>query len=606
MEPISNFKGTFQRGRADATPEDHFLNSQNIYFPFGGCDTRKGTELDINLSAIRRMVLYKRINESPRLLILVDGGLLYDSTSLSAPILTIAAMTDFSAAFFYNRAYISPHNGTKGLPGETVRVYDGTTVRVAAGGQPTGTMLAANSASSGKIDVGVHLVALVIESPSGHLSKPGPIVFAQFTATGDKKADISGIPLGASGTPRRRFIATRAISNYDGNQFGQEFFFVPNGVIENNTATTFTIDFYDSELQDTADYLFDIRTSIPAGLVIGSFEGRMLVGNLDEDQNLLLVSKTNEPEQFDAADDLIVVDPTEAGGVTAAVEHHGLLVIMKSFRSYSTTDNGQEPSTWRVQPFDKAIGTEVHGVATILDATGTSIDRFLMASRPGLIMYSGTFQEPELTYKIKNIWDRINDSYFHTIEVALDPLNKRIYIAAPLDASTTPDYLLYGDYSDGLSFENIKWTVWKFPYKPTTIVVDLVNKVPILKIGSHDNGVFKQVDSTLSDNLVAIDTFLEFALIPQSHSGVINHYNWFRVNMKGAGNVQVTVHGQEDSLPKTYASFALNANGQDKLRKINFEGERCSVKLRLSNINEYFQLNSFLLNFTQRWNYRVG
>lgn len=604
MDPIANFKGTFDRGRDDTTPEDHFLDSQNISFPFGGVDTRDGTELDINLDNILRKVLYKRLNESPRLLILVEGGLLYDSTSLSAPILTIAGMTDFSAAFFYNRAYISPHNGIRGLIGETVRVYDGTTLRVAAGGQPTGTMVANNSASSGKVDAGVHLLGVVIESPSGHLSKPGPIVFAQITATGDKKLDLSGIPLGASGTPRRRIISTRAIQNYDGNQFGQEYFFVPDGVIENNVDTTKTVDFYDSELQDSADYLFDIRESIPAGLVLSSYKGRMLVGNTGDDSNLLLVSKFNEPEQFDAADDLIIVDPTEAGGVTAAVEHHGLLVIMKSFRSYTTTDNGQEPSTWEPLPFDKAIGTEVHGVATILDATGATIDRFLMASRPGLILYNGTFTEPDLTYKIKNIWDRINDAYFHTIEAAIDPLNKRIYVAVPLDAATTPDYLLYGDYSDGLSFENIKWTIWKFPYKPTTIVVDLVNKTPILKIGSVDNGIYKQVASRRNDNDVAIDSYIKFALIPNDRSGIIRHYNWFRVNANGIGNMQVTVHGQNGSLPTTYSSFALNSIGQDRLRRINFENERCSVKLRVSNINEWFQINSFLLNYSDRWNYR--
>lgn len=600
---VTQFKGTFSRGTEDTTPEDHFLDSLNLEFPFSGVDTRKGTVLDLTLANIRRKVLYKRINESPRMLILVDGGMIYDSTSLSAPILTIAGMTDFSAAFFYNRAYISPHDGIRGLVNETVRVYDGTTVRIAGGSQPTGTMLASNSASSGKVDIGTHLIAVVIESPSGHHSKPGPVIFASVVAVGAKKIDLTGIPLGPAGTVRRRLIATRAIETYSGDQVGQEYFYIPNGVIENNTATTFTVDFYDSELQDDAGDLFFIRSTIPAGLVLSSYQGRMLVANRSGNESVMLVSKRNEPETFDETDDLIIVDPTEAGGVTNAIEHHGMLIIMKSFRAYTTSDNGAEPSTWEVLPFDKSIGTEVHGIGTILDANGITIDRFLMASRVGLVLYDGTFREPELTFKIYNIWKRINQAVFQTIEVALNPIDKQIFITVPLDGATSPNYLIYGDYAEGLSYDTIKWTLWKFPYSPTTIVVDLVNNVPMLKIGSHDGNVYKKTTAT-NDNNVAIDSFIQFALLPQSKDGNIRHYNWFRSKIQGSGNVQVTLCGQNATNPQTYTSFALAGTGNDTTRLINFEGQRCALKLRVSNINEYFRLNSLVLNYSDRWLFR--
>ena len=604
MEPIVNFKGTFSRGSEDTTPEDHFLDSRNIEFPFSGIDTRKGMDLDLTLANIRRSVLYKRPNESPRRLILTDGGNLYDSTSLSVPLITIAGMTDFSAAFFYGRAYISPHDGTKGLLNETVRVYDGTTIRVAGALQPTGTLVAANSASSGHVEVGTHVFGVVTVSPSGHLSKIGPVILASVSTPGDKKVDLSGIPLGPSGTSARRIVATRAIQNYDGNQFGQEYFFVPNGIIQNNVDTTVSVDFYDSELQDTADYLFDIRETIPAGLVITGFEGRMVVGNPNEDGNLLFISKTNEPETFDSADDIVIVDPTEAGRVTNANEHHGVLVINKSFRSYTTSDNGAEPSTWKVQPFEKSTGTEVHGVATILDANGVTIDRMLIASRVGLVLYDGTFHEPELTYKIENIWKRINQDAFNMVEVALNPIDKEIFIAVPLDDATSPNYIIYGNYADGLSFENIKWTLWSFFFAPTTIVVDLVDNTPMLKIGSHDGNAYRKSKTSLNDNNHAIDSYIETGLIPNVRDGVIRHYNWFRAEIIGSGDVEVSAKGRRNSSPQTYAAFPLSTtNGKDVTRKLNFTGERCAIKLRLNEIDEWFRIHSFQLNHTGRWQF---
>ena len=605
MDPIVNFKGTFSRGSEDTTPEDHFLDSQNIEFPFGGVDTRKGMDLDLTLANIRRSVLYKRPNESPRRLILTDGGNLYDSTSLSAPLITIAEMTDFSAAFFYGRAYISPHDGTKGLLNETIKVYDGTTLRVAGGAAPAGTMIAALSGLSGKIEPGTHLFGVVFETASGHLTKPGPVIFPSvLVETGNNRIDISGIPTGPAGTARRRIIATRSIQNYDGNQFGQEYFLVPNGIIEGNVNTTIQVSFYDSELQDTADYLFDIRETIPAGLVISSYKGKMVVGNPNEDRNLIFVSKTNEPETFDSADDIIIVDPTEAGGVTGANEHHGILLINKSFRSYTTSDNGAEPSTWEVLPFEKSTGTEVHGIGTILDANGVNIDRMLIASRVGLVVYNGTFQEPELTFKIDNIWKRINQNAFNMVEVAVNPIDKEIFIAVPLDDADMPSHLIYGNYADGLSFENLKWTLWTFFFDPTTIVVDLVNNTPMLKIGSHDGNFYKKSITSLNDDNHAIDSYIETALIPNSRDGIIRHYNWFRTRITGSGDVEVSAHGRKNGNPQTYIPFALISDeDKDVTRKLNFTGERCSVKLRLNEIDEWFKITSFMLNDSARWNF---
>jgi hypothetical protein len=91
---ITQFRGTFDRGEDDTTPEGYFSSSQNMRFIQGGVATRFGMNRAITIGSVARMEVYKRIGEIQRLIILSTTGNLYDSTNLITPILNIH-MTDF-------------------------------------------------------------------------------------------------------------------------------------------------------------------------------------------------------------------------------------------------------------------------------------------------------------------------------------------------------------------------------------------------------------------------------------------------------------------------------------------------------------------------------
>ena len=126
-------------------------------------------------------------------------------------------------------------------------------------------------------------------------------------------------------------------------------------------------------------------------------------------------------------------------------------------------------------------------------------------------MYDGSFHVPELSWKIEDLWRRINQANFHKIEVEFDPINKFVYVLVPLDAATEPNTIFFGDVNDGLDYKKIRWSKWSFSqFNPTTMVVDVEDKNPVLKIGG--NNIYRY-DQCRNDNGFAINHFVKFGLV---------------------------------------------------------------------------------------------
>jgi hypothetical protein len=605
--PIRDFKGLYVRGKGDTTPPDHFQECQNVIFTENGVASRDGIRPSIITGKqVQRIHLYKRVNEATRMLILFIDGVLVDSVNVTVPILTIPTMLDFSAVNMFNRVYISPHNGKKGLPNEKVYVWDGTTMRAAGGTQPVGTLIVMNSDVSGNIEAGTHLFAVVFETASGFYSKPGPALFARLDVPepGDRKADVHGIPIGPAGTIARHIIATRAILNYDGNQYGQEFFFISDGVLNDNTTTDMYVNFYDSQLVEDANYLFDVLNEIPAGLVLGAYKGRMVVANFDNNQSLMRVSPRNEPEVFNDTDSAVIVDPEEPGGITNVVEHRDLMGITKSLKSYITSDNGGEPNTWDVIMMDKGVGTEVHGISSILDSTGASSDRFFVASRGGLIYYDGSFHVPELSYKIEDLWRRINPAMFHKVEVEFDTINKLIYVLVPFDKATDTDVIFVGDVNEGLDYKKIRWSAWSFShFSPSSIIIDIKDNNPVFKIGG--DAIYEMSDTALNDNGWAMNPMIKFGLAPPQSNGIINHFNFLSMRISGSGSVNVELSAEDNARIMNPPNFILEDKpGIEIARKINFVAEKMAIKFSMVNIDNRFELNNLVIYHNPLWSQR--
>jgi len=614
---VSEFRGTFDRGEDDVCPPNHFLDSLNVIFTELGVGTRKGTEQSFILANIRRMHSYKRTGEADRLLILDGSGRIWDTTDLDTPILTVAGMIDFSMVSLYNRAYITPHNGVRGLPGEKVYVYEGSGVaRPAAGAAPTGApIVAATATFDGSVEKGKHLFAVSYETSSGHLTQPGPSPFTLYDAPGARKVDLSNVPVGPVGTVARVLLATKKLAtDYAGDAANQEFFIIPNGRIGDNITTTITVDFFDADLQGSADYLLDELAIIPAGVGIGVYKNRMTVWGTDTVEAGVFFSQAGQPESISATEGFILAFPGDAaGGVKNCVEFRMQYYILKGGgKTYVTAETDDNPVFWQVNNVDLSVGTECHGVAKILDQNGATLDNFFCADRSALYLFNGTFSENDLSRKIEDIWNRINRNHFNQVEVVYDPIKSLIYVAVPLDDAVTNSHVLVGDVVDGIDPANIRWTTWSFPKTPTTIAVDLnaATKRAQFRFGSIEDNVYVYDITKLTDSNTAIESFIETALLPadaDEADPVIYQFGHLQLRVKGNGPMDIIITGIDRARAIQPAGIALSsAPGRTLERMFNFQDERASVKIRTNGIEDYFHLTRLKFYATMLWVGRVN
>lgn len=502
---ISEFNGLWKRGDAEATPIDHFRDCQNIQYQQSGFCTRPGMSIfrvgELPGETIRNVVrIYTYVHAGVQSLLVLDtSGNIYhtESPTPTTAILTIADMTDFAFVSVAGRAYISPHNGVTGLEDEFLYVYlgDGAVARKAGGAAPTGSAMgAATSATAGHVEAGYHIFAVVYETDTGFLTQLGPTTFTELNVLTDGfKVDLTGIPVSPSGdVVARRIVASKAIDplNYTGDLTGYQFFFVPGGRIANNTATTLSVSFFDSELLSDASHLLDLFADIPAGVFLTTYHNRLIIGGFfgeydpdpDDDtigmQSTAYVSFPGEPEAFDQVDGLIVA-PLEGNPLTNAQEYRDTLYLFKNTRTYAYNDNGDVPSSWPLTIIDQGIGASVHGVGQVLDSGGVNIEYLLIIDYSGIMVFNGTYVRPELSWKIRDYWMNIARSDFKDIQIMNDSITQWIYVSLP------NFLILLGDYSNELTPKAIKWALWKFPVKVRTITLINTNR---LVIGS--DGIF--------------------------------------------------------------------------------------------------------------------
>ena len=607
---ISQFNGLWNRGLFEAVPQGHCSDLLNIKFTQDGMATRDGFgAASLTIASVRRSWVYKVYGQADRELILDGSGNLYDSTNLSTPILTIASMTDFAAVNFAGRAIISPSNGSVGLSGEALYIYNGSGVaRKAAGAVPTGVMAAVNSATSGNVEKGFHLIAVVYETESGFLTAPGPQVFASVTATGDFSVDISGIPTGPSYVSARRILMTQIITDYNGNQNGYEFFFVPNGRIADNSTATLTISCFDADLFTSADYLFDLYDEIPAMVWLTMYNGRLVGGGENSNPSVVRISEAGQPEAFNEVTGLLLVDPSNTTSpVNNGQELRGVLHLFKRDRTYGTSDNNMAPATWQVTPIDKGVGTGPHGIATVTDADGVSADRIFVASLRGLEIYTGVYQSNEASFKIFDLWKRINKVAFNTINLAHDPVEKIVYCAVPLDAATTPSHILvcnYANYDPSINSFHMaaRWSIWTLASskQPQSITVETntTTGMPVFRVGVYGGNVYNLAPTTLNDyTTTAIPTpYAQFGVLPKLPSGDVLHTCGIRFKMRGSGSLLTTIYDRDKarSISLTAATMAA-LPGTQLTQLCNFRAQGFIVKIATASINEYFQCNGIKL-----------
>lgn len=346
----------------------------------------------------------------------------------------------------------------------------------------SGALVVFQDQTEGFCDLGFHLIAVVYETDTGYLTAPGPEYFGGATYVNEKKAvKISSIPTSTDYfVKKRHIVSTKWIPEYNGDQKGYQFFFVPKGTLENNTATEITVSYYDSDLIADASHLIDNFAKIPAGVNFCEYHGRMVVvadanfpkkvdGTADtaksDNRSVAWVSAPGEPEAISQVDGLIVT-PLDGTPLTNCKTFRDVLYLFKQNRTFSVVDNQDEPTTWGpVEVLDQGIGAPVHGIAEVLDSGGVNIDYLIIGDWSGLMLFNGTYARPELSWKIENIWMNWNKNLFHKLQVINDSIRKKLWILPPIDLIVdegSPGVIYLADYGNGLNPKDIRWAKWDF------------------------------------------------------------------------------------------------------------------------------------------------
>lgn len=461
---FSEFKGAYKRGNSKKVPLTHAIDAINCEFTGGGVRMRGRFTHDGQpewvSSAFRLREVFQYFNAgsigTTEYLISSAAGSLYfyNNSAMSSAILTIPGWDGhFHAVQVSSRIYIMPYSlSTAGL---YVWNIGSSAARLAAGSAPA-TGPAAVSGGAGITEPGIHLISYAWETDTGFITAPSPVQVYTVASTREI-INLSLISNGPAGTIAKHILVTKRILNYDGNTLGYEFFF--GGKISNNTTTTFSYNKYDADLVSSADYLFDQRASIPNARGVSYYENKLVVFGLGTDRNQVIVSKPNEPESFDAVDGNILLSPKTRSGIFSVAAYHGLLYIFSTEKTFGTQDNDDVPSTWKVVEVDSGTGIATfpfpgdspsRAIAQYRGVPGTIDDFLVISTNTGVRLFNGTYG-PELSFNIASA-----ASFDQYDEVFVDPINKRIHVRQ----SSTPTDWWVGDFRDGLTPENIKWSNW--------------------------------------------------------------------------------------------------------------------------------------------------
>ena len=425
-------------------------------------------------------------------------------------------------------------------------------------------------------------------SPPSGIFVDAYVKYASVTTDGAHAVTLSNIPIGPAFVTDRLILATQA--------GGTEFFFVPNvpgsqSDIADNTTTTCSVNFFDTDLVNSADYLFDLLEVIPGGSSMCKYRGRLVIGGiyLPGNEERVILSNVSDPETFDYVAGYVQAQTERDGNnITNVFVLRDTLYMGKFTGTFSTLDNGGDPSSWAVSTIDAIVGAYNYGISafTVTQPGADTGDIILVANRSGLFMFDGVMRRPELSWNIQHLWLRINFAYFYKVTVAHDPWNHLIYVSVPLDTATDPNTLLVCDYSDGRSFDVVRWSVYSFPWTVSCIGMlyfgsSLTGGVQeyTLKIGSVNSQSIRQIDPfAVNDDGSGILSYYVPGPLTVS-LGALNCFKLLNFRAWGQGNFNLTISQEDGGGAVTPPLLSLAAlPGRDLQRQINFTNEKMTVK----------------------------
>ena len=591
--------------------------SQNVRFAPGHVYSREGTT---NRLAVAGKVtsLYNWITSAANLVLYFESGTTIKSlnvtTGVSVALVPGLSGRGITVAEAGPRAHISTY-ATTGLGAAQCRVTDGTAAVNDKAFHPplVPTSWTAVDNGAGLCTKGTHKVAFIFQSRTGFAGKPSPAPLDVFTpatvtlAAGKRtiRANITMNTPAEAGTGSAVLpIMTRADNP-------NRWFFVPAGMYSPDPcilppsgvgwSQNIDISISDEDLAnraESADNWFNAVTQVVAGT--GPFNpsvvfpyGKRIVYVVDSKAYVSEIDDT----QF-VTEDFNVVQVAGQRRIIAGFPLRGSMYLLGEKWTYESTDNGDHPATWAQPREVSAIGTSApRGVEW-----RTAGDYAWVAAESGLYVFTGSYPEKPISYLQSDVWARINWAAAYSLQVVDDTVNRRVTVAAPLDAATEPSHLLVWDYTNGLTSETADFSLDNYP--ATVSAVGLVKEATtarsVLWLGPSAAGqIVKADDSTHNDAGSAIASVWESGWIWEDSDprAFLNRVGYVHAGASGAGNLSLVAYGADRTLSATPAAQALSAApGYSLLFRFDLcPAEECSIRFSTNAVGAWFDINEFEL-----------
>ena len=399
------------------------------------------------------------------------------------------------------------------------------------------------------------------------------------------------------------------------------------------TAAQLTTDYAEYTAQLTAPL-----NAIPSDLVLRVFaddtptlNGQFYVDNIEiyptaqpANTSIVRASRVEDPESYDGIDGLLSVSENDGQAIRAAFKLRERLYFVKEHSLHVTQDDGtNEPALWSIAEVSRRLGTpSVRGV-------GIGEDWVVIAHGTGLYIFNGG--EPiKISQEIQPTWNQINWQYGHTLWVAVDTKERRIYIGVPFGSATSPNKILMLDYRDLDSAEDIagrppinvgyagrktatdktrKWSPWTIAANSAALI-ERPDGTALVALGGGSPGIggsgstgkiYQLSDAQLSDDGSAIPSYYTTHYFPEraveQALGLGAHrklFSYLTLFVEGAGNLGLTTFTDSPSVSQAQQPLPLSSPSTKDLElPINILGERVAFQVSTNQSGAWFRLQKF-------------
>lgn len=296
-----------------------------------------------------------------------------------------------------------------------------------------------------------------------------------------------------------------------------------------------------------------------------------------------------------------------AGGldVITTVTIDGRIFLLGPDWTFTTVDTGDFPVTWPTPtPISQSIGTP--------HPNGVSINPYkyaLVAHESGLyILRAGGYDERPISWNQREWWEKIvwptNSSGSVPPLHVVEDTELRLVMVQCITTDYPNGCIYVWDYSEGLRWDRIKFSVWTFPGGAGAIAMphnlgdaessQVRQQLAIFPKATGRASLRKRANSTtpyVDSQGERIDSQYQTTYFGQRSDKIVSEFTGLNINALGHGDLRITALGLDDTPSLSLRNTNVDSVGRKYQRGTRLKSEGCSFLFRNgANAGDWFRL----------------